>query len=98
MKNIEDIRVYALEQIRRYLITTDTEIKTKEDFKRLYFDMFNEGYLYEADVQRKLDGVKSIITDLSSAYLKDKNIIEEDLIFFGAKRVLEKIDKNKRKR
>jgi len=59
--------------------------------------MFNEGYFYEADEQRKLDGVKRTITDLLNAYLKDKNIIEDDLIFFGAKKVLGKIDNNKRK-
>ena len=98
MNEIENFKAYALDQLREYLVINDIEIESKDDFVKIYLDMLKGGYFYKADINDKLNEVKSAFNDLAKAYEKDRDILERDLIFFGSRRVLEKLHQNNTKR
>lgn len=98
MKEIKTIKAYTLDQIREYLIINDVEVNSREDIIALYLKMRGEKYFYKADVNESLDVVKETFKDLAEAFEKDKDILEKDLIFFGSKKALEKMENNKIKR
>ena len=92
MEKSISIKAYALDSLRRYLIVNDIEIGSKDEFTAVYFDMYKAGYFYKADVSNKLEEVKATFDEFSRAYTKDKDILEKDLIFFGSRRVIEKME------
>ena len=96
--NEEQIRALALDELREYLIINDIEVESKEDIKKAYLDMRNAGYFYKAELNDGLDIVRKTLSALADAYEKDQSIVESDLIFFGSRRVLEKMNSNKIKR
>lgn len=89
------VKAYTLDQLREYLIINDVEIKSKEDFVEIYLKMNSEGYFYKAHLSESMDEVRDAFSILADAYTKDKDIVEKDLIMFGSKRVLEKINSNR---
>lgn len=91
------LKSIIIEEIREYLIINDIEISAVEDFKETYLKMRSVGYFHKAISSDRLDAVRQVFSDLAEAYEKDKSIIESDLIFFGARKVLEKMN-NKVKR
>lgn len=93
--DIKKIKSDALEQLREYLVINDIEIDSKEDFIVVYLKMRNEGYFYQAERNDALEEVKETITELAKAFEKDKDILEKDLILFGPRRVIEKLEGNK---
>lgn len=92
------IKAIIIEEIREYLIINDIEIFSSDDLKEVYLNMRNAGYFYKAMVNDKLDAVRQIFSQLAEAYERDKSIIESDLIFFGSRKVLEKMNNNKIKK
>lgn len=96
--NEEQIRALALDELREYLIINDVEIESKEDIKKAYLDMRNAGYFHKAIMSNGLDVVRKTLSALADAYEKDQSIVESDLIFFGSRKVLEKMKSNKTKR
>ncbi len=93
----KSIKVYALEQLREYLIINDIELNSSDDFISTYFKMHKEGYFYKAEVSGKLEEIKRLFSQLAKQYENDKDIIERDLIFRGPLKVIEKLQ-NKIKR
>ena len=87
-----NFKAYALDQLREYLIINEITIEDKSDLKKIYLEMLNKGYFYKADVSRMLDDVRNVFSDLGKAYEKNSDIIDEDLVFYGSKRVLEKLN------
>ena len=98
MEDKRTIKAHALEQLREYLIINDVEVNDKEDIIEIYLTMRKKGYFLKADMNHWLDDVRSTFKEFADAYSKDKDILEKDLIFFGARKVLEKINANKIKR
>jgi len=96
MEDKKIVKAYALEQLREYLIINDVEISCKDDIKKAYLNMKKQGYFFKANTKELMDDVRVTISQLAEAYDKDKDILEKDLIFFGARRVLEKMDTNKK--
>lgn len=92
MDNKMNFKAYALDQLREYLIINEITIEDKSDLKKIYLEMLNKGYFYKADVARMLDDVRDAISELGKAYEKNSDIVDEDLIFYGSKRVLEKMN------
>ena len=96
--NEEQIKALALDELREYLIINDIVIEDKEDIKKAYLDMRNAGYFHKAIVSDGLEIVRKTFSSLADAYEKDQSIVESDLIFFGSRKVLEKMNNNKIKR
>lgn len=96
--NEQQIKALALDELREYLIINDVEIESKENIKQAYLDMRSAGYFYKAELSGGLETVRKTFSELADAYEKDKSIIESDLIFFGSRKVLEKMNSNKIKR
>lgn len=93
----KSIKVYALEQLREYLIINDIELNSNDDFISTYFKMHKEGYFYKAEVSGKLDEIKKLFSQLSRVHEVNRDIIERDLIFRGPLTVLEKMTNKAKK-
>ena len=92
------IREDTLNSLRTYLVTSEAEVNSKEDFKKVYFKMYKEGYFFKADLADALDQVKKVFDELELFCENNKNIIEEDLIFYGARRVIDKMNRQSAKK
>lgn len=98
--NKSEIEAYALNSLREYLIYNDIEINNKDELIECYEKMEAQGYFWRAIEGNAMNIVNDVLKKLANAYVEDKNIIENDLIFMGARKVIEKMEqmKNKRKR
>lgn len=98
MKIIEDVKSYALEGLREYLVYNNIKIECREDLVKAYMKMHDGGYFFKAVMQNSMNEVKEILKEFADAWEKDQDILEKDLVFFGARRVLEKMNNMKSKR
>ena len=98
MKDLKNVKVYALEQLREYLVINNVEVNERDDLIAVYLKMHKEGYFYKAEINDCINQVKATFSEFANAYEKDKDIMETDLIFMGARRVLEKMESNKNRR
>lgn len=94
---IQDMKVFALEELRAYIVFNSVEIHDRDDLLRVYLKMHKEGYFYKVEEAGKMREIKKMLNDFSNAYEKDADILEEDLVRFGAGRVLDKIEKMKKR-
>ena len=94
----EKIKAFALDELREYLIINDVEILKKDDIKEAYLTMKSMGYFSKAINAGAIDVVRDAFSELAELYEKDKDVVEKDLIFFGSRKVMEKIAGNKIKR
>ncbi len=93
-----EVKNYALDELREYLIYNDITVASRDDLIKVYSDMYDKGYFFKAYMNDKMDEVKSILNDFANAYEKNKDILEKELIFFGSRRVLEKMESMKVKK
>jgi len=85
---------YVLEQMREFIITRDVKIESKEDIVDLYGKMYKEGYFFQASMKGEgaLKAVQSFIGDFANCYEKDASVLENELIFFGPRKTIEKME------
>jgi len=88
----KDVKSYALDELREYLVYNDVSIESKDDLVKVYVKMHNQGYFFKAEINNVMNEVKQILNEFGDAYEKDHDILEKDLIFFGSKKVLEKLN------
>ena len=94
---IKDAKVFALETFREYIVYNVDKIHSKDDLVKIYLKMNSKGYFYKAEECKKMNEVKRVLNELFRVYEKDHSIIEKDLIYFGANRVLQKLENYKKK-
>ena len=98
MKIGKDVKSYALEELREYLVYNDVKIETRDDLLKAYLKMHDGGYFFKAEINKVMNEVKEVLNDFADAWEKDHDILEKDLVFFGARKVLEKLNNLKPKR
>lgn len=96
MIKTEDYRVYAIESLREYIVYNAMEINDKDDLIKIYIMMREDGYFFKAEINKKMDIVKKTLNDFTKLYEEDPAEAEEDLIMFGANRILRLIDQKKK--
>jgi len=96
MRKIEDYRAYAIESLREYIVYNAITINDRDDLLKVYIMMREEGYFFKAELNKKMDVVKKTLNDFTKLYEEDPAEIEEDLIMFGANRILRLIDQKKK--
>lgn len=97
------VKAYAYDSLREYIVYNNIEVKSKDDLTKIFVVMHDKGYFYKAVVNNLFDEVKSALKEFANYYEKDNSILEKDLVFFGSRRVIEKIEsalkeKNSQKR
>ena len=95
-KPVKDIETHALEELREYLIFNNIEIKSKDQLMNVYLKMFNEGYYYKATIYVMRDDVRKALKNFANAYEENHDVLDKELIFFGAKKAIAKMRKMKR--
>lgn len=93
-----DVEFYALEELREYIIYNDVKIEEKDDLTYTFVKMYDKGYFFKADINNLMNEVRTILNKFAQAWEKDHDILEKDLIFFGPRKVLQKMETMSTKR
>lgn len=88
-----ELRAYALEKLREYIVYGNIEIKDKNDIKSVYNRMVEVNYFDKAKSEHA-STIKSVIEEFAEYYDKDPNILEEHLIGYGPTMVLNALQKD----
>ena len=83
-----ELKAYALEKLREYIVYGNIEIKDKNDIKSAYSKMVESNY-FDKEKLEHVSLISSIIEEFAEYYDKDPNILDEHLIGYGPTRVLD---------
>ena len=92
MVDTNDYRVYALETLREYLVYNDVDIKDKHDLIKTFIIMREEGYFFKAVINKKMNEVRKTLNEYIALYEQNPTEIENELIVFGSRKILQRID------
>ena len=92
------LRAYALDQLREYLILDCDELQENVDLKKTLDIMKKKGYFFKVNSTEDEKEIERTFEEFANAYKNDKSILEKDLIFFGSRRAIEKMDANRTKK
>ena len=95
---MDKVMYNAFEEIREFIVYNDIEISCKDDLIELFVKMREKGYFGEVKKDHRMRELRENLSVFSKIYEKDATILDPGLIIRGPNKVLERIEKYKKRK